>query len=466
MRRRAARIGYDPWLHSRDWVKQATRGAGRARAPSWSPVEPQPDRRGLGRPARAVARRGWSSSPTNYAGKQLGRQAPRHGRLAGQGRRRRGGARGARFDRLDVQRARRRTSTHTPVALAFALVHADGTADLFVEGEKVGDDVRAASRQWRPAARARPSSRPFARRASRQAGRGRSRAVGGGDLRSAGRRPARKIIAVRDPAVLPKAIKNEVEIAGHQAAQARDGAAVSRFLHWVEEEAPKGELDELIAADKLRSLPPGTCASFATCRFDTISGAGPNGAIAHYKVEREDQPAARDRHALPGRFAAANIRTAPPTSPAPLPIGEPTAEMSDRFTRVLQGHIAHRHGALPQGHARVAARQLRPAAAVGSGPRLRPWHRPWRRQLPRGPRRPAAHLAGRQRAVGRRRAAAGRHDPFQRARLLQDRRIRHPHRESGAGGRASESPGAEKEMLGFETLTFAPIDRRLIDARC
>src|SRR4029434_5972087 len=91
-----------------------------------------------------------------------------------------------------------------------------------------------------------------------------------------------RILSRRDPAVLPKAIKNRVEIAGHQAAQARDGAAVSRFLKWVEEEAPKGGVDEIVAADKLLGLRQ-ELGGLKDLSFDTISAFGPNGALPHYK---------------------------------------------------------------------------------------------------------------------------------------------------------------------------------------
>ena len=80
-----------------------------------------------------------------------------------------------------------------------------------------------------------------------------------------------RILSRRDPAVLPKAVKNPVEIAGHKAAQARDGAAVSRFLKWVEEEAPKGGVDEMIAADKLLGFRQ-ELGGLKDLSFDTISG--------------------------------------------------------------------------------------------------------------------------------------------------------------------------------------------------
>ena len=124
-------------------------------------------------------------------------------------------------------------------------------------------------------------------------------------------------------------------------------------------------------------------------------------------VEREDQPQAREWHALSDRFrrpvsrrndrhhAHRRDRRADAGDARPLHAG-------------AEGPHRGRDRDLPEGHARDATRQLRSAAAVGSGSRLRARHRPRRRQLPVGPRRTAAHFAGRKRPGGRRRAAAGR----------------------------------------------------------
>src|SRR3954465_6301400 len=141
---------------------------------------------------------------------------------------------------------------HTPVALSFALVHDDGTADLFVASEKIGDDVR---KHLGNGVRVHERS-DFAPQLASLAGKTvavdpeRSVAAIFEALEKAGAH----IVAKRDPAILPKALKNEVEIAGHRAAQARDGAALSRFLHWLSVEAPKGGLDEIKAADKLHDF--------------------------------------------------------------------------------------------------------------------------------------------------------------------------------------------------------------------
>ena len=142
--------------------------------------------------------------------------------------------------------------THTPVALAFAVVNGDGTADLFVEGQKVGDDVRAHLGNG-VKLHEREDFETFLRSLNGKlvaVDPERSVAAISQALDEGGAR----ILSRRDPAVLPKAVKNATEIAGHHAAQARDGAAIARFLRWVEAEAPKGDLDELTASDRLEAL--------------------------------------------------------------------------------------------------------------------------------------------------------------------------------------------------------------------
>src|SRR4030095_4330440 len=94
------------------------------------------------------------------------------------------------------------------------------------------------------------------------------------------------IVEARDPSVLPKATKNAAEIDGHKAAQLRDGAALSRFLHWLSVEAPKGGLTEIAPAERLHQFRRETGA-LRDLSFDTISGAGPNGAVVHYRVSEK-----------------------------------------------------------------------------------------------------------------------------------------------------------------------------------
>src|SRR5439155_14421630 len=85
-------------------------------------------------------------------------------------------------------------------------------------------------------------------------------------------RAGAKILPLRDPTILPKALKNPAEIAGQKAAQERDGAAIARFLHWIDEEAPRGDVDELTASDRLESIRRES-PELRDLSFDSISGA-------------------------------------------------------------------------------------------------------------------------------------------------------------------------------------------------
>jgi Xaa-Pro aminopeptidase len=114
-------------------------------------------------------------------------------------------------------------------------------------------------------------------------------------------------VRLTDPVVLPKAIKNEAERAGHRAAQARDGAAVARFLHWLSVEGPKSGVDELSAAARLQQFRKDT-GDLRDLSFDTISGAGPNGGNRALPGERGDQPPARAGQRVPRRFRRAICR--------------------------------------------------------------------------------------------------------------------------------------------------------------
>ena len=92
-----------------------------------------------------------------------------------------------------------------------------------------------------------------------------------------------KVIEERDPCTLPRALKNETELEGARAAHIRDGVAVTRFLHWLAENGAEGDIDEISAAQKLEAFRAETDA-LTDLSFESISGAGPNGAIVHYRV--------------------------------------------------------------------------------------------------------------------------------------------------------------------------------------
>ena len=205
------------------------------------------------------------------------------------------------------------------------MVHADGTADLFTKAEKVGDDVRAHLGNG-VRLHERDAFEPYLRSLN-----GKTVAVDPersvAAIAQALDDGGATILSARDPAVLPKAVKNAVEIAGHHAAQARDGAAVSRFLKWVEDEAPGGGLDELIAADKLLGLRR-EHGDLKDLSFDTISAFGPNGALPHYKGTAESNlPFTAGTLYLVDSGGQYQDGTTDITRT--VPIGEPTAEMSE-----------------------------------------------------------------------------------------------------------------------------------------
>jgi Xaa-Pro aminopeptidase len=161
-----------------------------------------------------------------------------------------------------------------------------------------------------------------------------------------------RIVAGNDPCQLPKARKNAVELAGTRAAHRRDGAALIRFLAWLARTAPSGTVDEMAAAERLAQFRRAG-ERFRDFSFTTISGAGPNGAIVHYRVT-----AASNRRLAPGEIylidSGAQYLDGTTDVTRTVFIGggaTPSPEMRDRFTRVLKGHIALGRARFPKGTA-------------------------------------------------------------------------------------------------------------------
>ena len=449
-----ARIGYDPWLHSRDWVLRASEAL-KAKGAALMPVKRNPiDAVWTDRPEASKER--LIVHPDRLAGQSSAEK--RHeiaDWLGGQG------ADAAVLAALDsiawTFNVRGKDVSRTPVALAYAIAHADGTADLYVEPEKIdadvakhlGNGVRVHERADFESALTALGDKKVVVDPER------SVAAIFDALDKAGA----TIIARRDPTVLSRALKNPVEIAGHQAAQARDGAAIARFLHWVEEEAPKGGLDELKASDRLEALRK-EASELRDLSFDTISGSGPNGAIVHYRAsEATNRPLEMNSLYLVDSGGQYEDGTTDITRT--VVIGEPTEEMRDRFTRVLKGHIAIATAVFPKGTRGTqldsfARRPLWEAGldyAHGTGHGVGSFL-----SVHEGPQRIAPVTS----------AQAGGDEPLQAGMILSNEP---GYYKTGAYGIRIENlvlvvekqvGGAEKEMLGFETLTFAPIERRLI----
>ncbi len=237
--------------------------------------------------------------------------------------------------------------TYTPVALCFAILNADASIDLFIDRRKVsgelaqhlGPEVRHAQPDALGAALAR-------------LGAGKKRVLADpatcaswifDRLTEAGA----VIIRAPDPCLLPKACKNPVELEGSRNAHRRDGAALTRFLAWLTAAASKGGLKEIAVADTLEEFRR-HAEHFKGLSFATISGAGPNGAVVHYRAS----PATERVLENGGLFlvdSGAQYLDGTTDVTRTVAIGNPTAEMRDRFTRVLKGHIAVASCRFPQG---------------------------------------------------------------------------------------------------------------------
>ena len=116
-----------------------------------------------------------------------------------------------------------------------------------------------------------------------------------------------KVKNAADPCQLPKACKNPLELEGTRKAHIRDGAALSRFLSWFAREAPNGALTEIDAAQALEGFRRATN-YLSDLSFDSISGAGSNGAIVHYRVTRSTNAPIRQQSDVPDRFRRAISR--------------------------------------------------------------------------------------------------------------------------------------------------------------
>jgi Xaa-Pro aminopeptidase len=234
---------------------------------------------------------------------------------------------------------------YNPLTLSFALLHADGAVELFVDqrklapGQNLGNGV---------------SVQPIAGFADGlgQLGRDGKRVLvdpGSTSVDVTGRLAAAgaTLIEGDEPCVLPKACKNPVELDGARHAQRRDGAALCRFLCWVEKEALQRSVDEMEAAHRLdeeRRKDP----LFRGLAFDTISAAGPNSALAHYRFTAESNRVL-EAGSLYLTDSGGQYLDATTDVTRTIAIGEPSDEMRRRFTLVLKSHIAVDQALFPAG---------------------------------------------------------------------------------------------------------------------
>lgn len=450
-----ARIGYDPWLHTPRWVEM-TRAALQQRGGELVPVD--------GNPIDSV----WLDRPIHSVKKLIVHPDAVAGKTSVEKRRDIAAWLGA--EKLDAVvisaldsiawtfNIRGSDIPRTPFALAFAVVNADGSADFFIAPEKVTSEV---SEHFGHTVRLHSRDRFAAHLTGLEHKRvavDPERTVAA--IQTVLEQAGATIIVARDPALLPKAIKNQIEIAGHKAAQARDGAALCRFLHWLSVEAPDGELSELSAAARLEEFRKQT-GVLKDLSFDTISAFGPNGAKPHYRPSSET-----NRRIESGSLyvvdSGGQYTDGTTDVTRTIAIGRPTAEMRDRFTRVLKGHIALAMIVFPKGtrggQLDILARQYLWAIGLdyehGTGHGVG-----FYLSVHEGP----------QRIFNSALHPDVKDEPLLPGMILSNEP---GYYKSGEFGIRIENlilvvekdkAGSQNQMLGFETLTFAPIDRTLID---
>jgi Xaa-Pro aminopeptidase len=258
-----------------------------------------------------------------------------------------------------------------------------------------------------------------------------------------------------DPISLMKAVKNEAEIVGSRAAHRRDGIAMARFLAWLDQEAPKGSLTEIDAAEALEGFRCET-GVLKDVSFPSISGAGPNAALPHYRVTRSTNRRI-EQNQIFLIDSGAQYEDGTTDITRTIVVGEPSPEMKDRFTRVLKGHIAIACAVFPKGTT---------GAQIDSFARQPLWERGL--DFDHG----TGHGIGSYLSVheGPQRIAKVGHTPLEIGMMLSNEP---GYYKTGEYGIRIENlilvesrtiPGAERTMLGFETLTFTPIDLRLVES--
>ena len=346
--------------------------------------------------------------------------------------------------------------SHTPLPLSYALVPKDGRPTVFIDHRKLSNASRDHLEHNADVREPNALTSSLTELAASGASIALDSATAADALTrlivSAGGKPVRG----NDPVALLKAVKNGTEIAGTRSAHQRDAVALARFLAFIDREAPKGTLTEIDAVEALETFRRDTGA-LKDVSFPTIAGTGPNGAIVHYRVTRKS-----NRRIAPGDLllidSGAQYVDGTTDVTRTIAIGTPTDEMRDRFTRVLRGHIAIARAVFPDGttgaQLDTLARQFLWMAGIdfehGTG-----------------------HGVGSYLSVheGPARISKLGTTPLKRGMILSNEPGYYKANSFGIRIEnlelvtAVDIPGAEKPMNAFETLTLAPIDRRLIDRR-
>ena len=443
-------LGYDPWLLTADQAERFAAACAKVGA-KLVPLAANPiDTIWEDQPKRPTA--SLSVQPLQFAGQSVAEKLAMIAKLLGKA-----GADATVLTQPDsvawVFNIRGHDVPYTPVVLAYAILRKRGKAELFIDKIKLPEDVQAHLKKSvtikKPAEF--ESSLKALGKSAVQIDKNWAPAKIKLALAKA------KIINATDLCILPKAKKNKTEQEGARAAHRRDGVAMSRFLCWLEEAAPQGGLTEWSAAEKLQQYRKDT-GMLLDLSFDSIAGAGPNAAIPHYHVNPDD--------CLPLKIneiflidSGGQYQDGTTDITRTVIVGEPTEEMRDRFTRVLKGMIDVSRIRFPKGtcgsQIDVLARQSLWAAGLdydhGTG-----------------------HGVGSYLSVHEGPARINKSDrtPLEPGMILSNEPGFYKQNEFGIRienllliHEAKAVDGGERPMLGFETLTLCPIERRLIDTK-
>jgi Xaa-Pro aminopeptidase len=344
--------------------------------------------------------------------------------------------------------------SHTPLPLSYALVPKDGRPTVFIDHRKLSNSTRDHLEHSADVAEPEALTPDLTTLAQRGASIALDSATAADALSRLIDGAGGKVVRGSDPTALLKACKNPTEIEGTRNAHRRDAVALARFLAWIDREAPSGSLTEIDAVEALETFRRDTGA-LRDVSCPTIAGTGPNGAIVHYRVTRKT-----NRRIAPGDLllidSGAQYQDGTTDVTRTIAIGEPSAEMRDRFSRVLRGHIAIARAVFPDGT---------------TGAQLDPLARQFLWQAGIDFEHGTGHGVGSYLSVheGPARISKLGTTPLRRGMILSNE----PgyYKTDAYGIRienlelvvAKEVAGSEKPVNAFETLTFAPIDRRLID---
>ncbi len=444
------KLGYDPWLHTVDGVarleKAAAAAGGSLVALSANPV----DALWSDRPAAPSAP--VKAHPAAYAGETPAAKLDRIRKALAE----------AKVDALVVSdphalawvfNIRGGDVEHTPLPLGYAIVPREGRPTVFLAPEKItneaGDAIGAVGEIAAPAALEEQLKKLGAAKAKVRLDATTAASALATLIRDAGGTPD----AGTDPIALMKARKNTAELNGARAAHLRDGAAMTNYLSWLAREAPKGRLTEIdaVAALEAERLRTGLLKDVS---FTTIAGAGPNAALPHYRVSE-----ATNRKLEPGIFlvdSGGQYEDGTTDITRTIVIGEPTAEMRDRYTRVLKGHVAISRLVFVKGTS---------GAQLDAFARLPLWQGGF--DFDHG----TGHGVGSYLSVheGPQRLSKLGTTPLEPGMILSNEPGYYKQGEYGIRienlivVEERQIPGAERVIYGFETITWCPYERALIE---